>query len=246
MFTPSGRELDPQLFEKANETKYIDGVSQAAQVWDIATEAINSRDAFNPETTSAALINELKDSYGEAWEAAVEEIAERPEAAGKTDDELDEICAREVFGWVKEEGHPIDDEKYTIAVQQQELATTQAVDYICGYQATLQGNLATAYQIDLENPAEAATLAEDSWRGTWNTLRRALGDAEGTPLASLVGLIDGLVRKEFGDTYDPMRDDRGDAVSTNVAARTFYEVMRPHLARANVEDNEDGWTGWER
>jgi hypothetical protein len=50
------------------------------------------------------------------------------------------------------------------------------------------------------------------------------------------------IELKYPQTYDPMARMRGSEAKEDVAARTFCEVMEPHLKRAIRRQSGDSWT----
>jgi hypothetical protein len=230
MFETYGRhDIDQTIFQKveAHERVFATAISSAAELLELANEDISKYEGFDKEAAQQGLKTELEEAGGETT-AAYEELS----------NSVGEEFIGNILGGLFGDEPEISDEEYKRTVNLREKSANDLLDYTVGYQRYMKNNLILAFGEDNEQ------IDEQAWKATWSRMRGVL-IGEGTLLAEFIGLIDSKVREKFGESYQDMETDRGDAVSADVAARTFYEVMESHLSRAIISSTRDEWTGYE-
>jgi hypothetical protein len=231
MLIPSGREIDPSLFQLGREQEFATVIIESATALEEAIGIIHLREGYDPEAEAEGIAQEMEDEGGEVQEA-YEHILDM---LGGDEDFIKRRLIAPIMGGGKSE---VSDEDYEAAKARHAEASTALVDHTCGYQGYMRESLVKAYG------QEDETVSEEAWSATWKKLHGILSGAEGTLLAEVAFFFDGLVKEKFGKEYRPMERDRGPAVSQDVSARTFYVVMEKHLHRAIVGANRDEWTGY--
>ena len=231
MFSPSGQEIEPKLFERECERDFttpilLDIIEEIGEVH----EYIRIHNSYNPDERRAGVIKDFEDSHDTIY-------LELRELLGD-DDTAEELIGRVVVP----DAQFMTDAECAEALRVRQEDVEVITDYLCGYQQTIKDKLAAAYG----DSAKEDEINEDAWRATWQNFLKLLSDVdeEETPLADILPRLDGLVQEKYGKDYKHMERDRGKVVRRDICARTFYEVMEDHLARAIVGFNRDAETGY--
>jgi hypothetical protein len=229
MLEASGNKVDTAVFERDSSAQFGVVVGTAAHLFQQSMLTVHLHDGFDSTAAGRGLIREIEDEGGETAEM-VEELSEM----------VGEDFVSQAMGYISDEAKPpVTEEEYREALERKGEAEITLVDYTVGYHDFMRANLAEVYGKDDEQ------ADEDAWTATWKKLREVMGGQEGTLLAEITGFFDGVARERFGAEYKHIEEDRGPAVSADVCARTFYEVMQDHLPRAIIGGNRDGWTGYQ-
>ena len=227
----SNREIDPSLFQRGQEQDFTMMVIEGATALEEANRVIHLREGYDPDAEAEGIANEMENEGGELQESYEQLV----DMLGGDASFITKHLIAPVMGGGESE---ISDKEYEEALAKRSEASTALVDYACGYQGYMRENLVRAYGHDDE------TVSEEAWSATWKKLHGILFSTEGTLLAEAAGFFDGLVKEKFGKEYRAMEKDRGQVVSQDVSARTFYLVMEKHLHRAIIGANRDEWTGY--
>ncbi len=128
-------------------------------------------------------------------------------------------------------------EEYEKSLAAIETSGSLLPDYIFGYGDHMAKNLMKIYGGDAEE------ALPEAWTATWDKLHTIVHATGGTVLAEVVELFDNMIEWKYADTYDVADELRGPEVREDPAARTFYEVMAPHVGRSILKRKAgDEWS----
>ena len=216
-------DIDPELFEIGRATEF------GAVVMASVTEFVDS---------SETVITYLKENAPETLEANRKRLEQHStEAKEMLDDLSDSLGAEFTNMLVSRIGGGNDapsDQQFERAYEARQRSATMVYAYTFGYQSFMYERMLYLYDDEAEAGAEA-------WGMAWNKLRDMVRPLGGTFLAETADMFDALVRHKYEQTYDHTDVLRGPDVRADAAARSFYEVMEPHLTRSIVR-RKDEWS----
>lgn len=214
-------ELDPSIFRKERELEFSFALVHAAQSYVDAVATIEKHVAKNsPEAK-------------QAQSKQVREMIERDDVLAGMSDRMLPLIEEVLLGRVER----VSD----VAAIDQVHATMQSSSEMVaaltfGYQSYMEANLTNVFGGDVD---EAQTAA---WVSAWGKVKETLQPAGGTTLAEVADMFEAMIAWRYPETFDPTDRLRGPEAAQDVAARTFYEVMEPHLNRA-IMHRRDQWFG---
>lgn len=226
--------VDPSLFQKGEEPIFEARIIDAACQIEQAHDELKKHEVPDKGAQTMAMYNELRETeWRDPDDYSDEDLLEQV-FGDKLEDVLGYVTSTPDKRISEDQGvMPSELEEVAAAKEQAEI---KLVDITCGYQRYLEKNMVAA-GMDAEGACDGA------WTATWRRLQSVLS-SEGTLLAEVASFYDEVARNTFGNDYQPMEEGRGEIVSRDVCARTFYEVMSKHVPRAIIGRARDEWTGY--
>lgn len=213
--------LDPALFEIERATDFAAALIDSATGYSAASEILERYIRQNSAEAKAGKLQELTDS--EDYKAVV--------------DILGPGLTASVIKHGADANDSVGEAEYAVAAEAKDTSITALLELVFGYHTYMASNLGTVF-----GAANDAEIQPAAWTATWKKLRDTLRPVGGIVLADIAGVFDELIECKYTPNFDPTHPLRGMEVAKDVSARTFYEVMENHLARAIMRRGEDGWS----